>query len=148
MMKLLEIIKTKSFLFPKTMPRDFNFLRYLEWFENKNKMGFSQMPTMVHFETDVLDQFKNKIVWTGFAPTGGRTGEHALHTLVQINKEYHIIFLFASEENKVSMISTLYLLDVDNYIKFLTDNEKYIMKTDINLGFKAGFEGRHGMGVG
>lgn len=136
--KLLGVLKTKPFLFPKTMPHHIHLPRYFEWFEDYNKTEFSQMPAMVHFQPDILDLYKKKIVWTGFAPTDLR-GSHAIHTLIQVSKDFHIIFIFAQEDKEVSVIATCYVNNTQDYIKFLTDNEKYIMQENKGMGFAAGF---------
>ena len=133
--KLLNIMKAKPFLFPKGMATKMKFPLYFDWFEKHNKQEFNQMPGMVHFNPDIIDQYSKRIVWTGFAPTGGQGSAYALHTLVQVNKGFHIIFMFAQEDSEASVISTLYLLDINDYINFINDNDKFIMKTKVPVGF-------------
>lgn len=138
-MKLMKVMQDKPFLFPKNMPQRLKFSLYFDWFETHNKTEFNQMPTMVHFDPNILDQFNKKIVWTGFSPTDPRNNSaYALHSLVQIGKDYHIIFLFANEDNEVSVIATLYLLNVQNYLDFITENSQYILKKKPAPGFALG----------
>lgn len=128
-MKLLNVIRTKPFLFPKGMASRMKFSLYFDWFEKHLGNEFNQMPAMVHFNPDILDQYPKKVVWTGFAPADARTGNYGLHTLVQVNKDFHIIFLYAQEENQVSVIATLYIQDVQDYLKFMDENERYIIRS-------------------
>ena len=137
-MKLIKVMKDKPFLFPDDMPQYVKFSLYLEWFEIHNKSEFNQMPAMVHFNPDIIDQFKKKIVWTGFSPTDRNNNAYALHSLVQIKKDFHIIFLFAHEENEVSVIATLYLLNIQDYLNFINENDKYIIKKKSTAGFALG----------
>lgn len=130
-MKLITVIKDKPFLFPKTMPQRLKFSLYFEWFEKHNKHEFAQMPAMVHFHPDILDQYSKNIVWTGFSSTDGHGGNHCLHTLVQVNPDQHIIFLYAQENNQPSVIGTLYLKNVNDYLKFMQDNDFYIVRKQI-----------------
>lgn len=135
-MKLVKVMQDKSFLFPMEMPQRLKFSLYFNWFESQYKTEFNQMPSMVHFNPNILDQFKKKIVWTGFSPTDARDNSaYALHSLIQIRKDFHIIFLFAHEDNEVSVIATLYLLDVKDYFDFLKENEQYIIKKKSAAGF-------------
>ena len=90
-LKLLKVLKDKPFLFPKGMATRIKFSLYMDWFEKNNGVEFNQMPAMVHFNPDILNQFEKKVVWTGFAPTGGRDSTYALHSLIQLNKKFHII---------------------------------------------------------
>jgi len=144
-MKLIKVMQDNPFLFPKDMPSRLKFSLYFDWFETHNKMEFNQMPAMVHFNTDILDQYKKKIVWTGFSPTDTRNNTaYGLHTLIQVKKDFHIIFLFAHEENEVSVIATLYLLDVQDYLDFLKENDKYIIKKKSPAGFAIGATGSTG----
>jgi len=137
-MKLVKVMQDKPFLFPDDMPQKVKFSLYFDWFETHNKVEFNQMPAMVHFNPDILDQFKKKIVWTGFSATDRNSTTYALHSLVQIRKDFHIIFLFAHEENEVSVIATLYLLDIQDYLSFINDNDKYIIKKKSTAGFALG----------
>lgn len=105
------------------------FSLYFDWFEKHLGNEFNQMPAMVHFSPEILDQYPKKVVWTGFAPTDSRSGQYGLHTLVQVSKDYHIIFLYAQEENQVSVIATLYIQDVQDYLKFMDENEKHIIRS-------------------
>ena len=140
-MKLLGVLRSKSFLFPKHMPRRVKFGLYFDWFEKHLGSEFNQMPAMVHFRPDILDQYEKKVVWTGFAIANAQTGQYGLHTLVQLSKESHIIFLYAQEENQVSVIATLYTQDSHQYLKFMDENEKYIIRgrspgySSIGMGF-------------
>lgn len=138
-MKLMGIMQNKQFLFPKGMPSRLRFSLYFDWFETHNKEEFNQMPSMVHFNPDILDQFSKKIVWTGFAPTDGiNSNSYALHSLVQIKKDFHIIFLFAHENNDVSVLATLYLLNIKDYLNFIKENDQYIIKKKSPAGFAIG----------
>jgi hypothetical protein len=144
-LKLMDILKTKKFLFPKTMPQRMKLGLYFEWFENHLGYEFNQMPAMVHFKPEILDQFTGKVVWTGFSLTDPKSGAYGLHTLVQISKEYHIVFLYAQEENQISVIGTLYISDIHNYIKFMEENERYVIRqrargfNTTNVGFTPPF---------
>jgi hypothetical protein len=133
-MKLVKVVRDKTFLFPKTMPNRLKFGPYFEWFESHNKTEFNQMPAMVHLNPDVMDQYSKKVVWTGFAPMG-TPGSYGMHTLIQVRPDYHIIFLYAQEDSQVSVIATLYLLDPQEYLKFMEENEKYIIRGKQSLGF-------------
>ena len=62
-------------------------------------------------------------------------GGHALHTIVQINKGFHIVFLYGSEEKKVSVVPTIYAVNAQDFLKFMEENEKYLIKESTGMGF-------------
>jgi hypothetical protein len=137
--KLLAVLRKKPFLFPKNMRKTQPSL-YFEYFEDINKKPFFQMPAMAHFNVDILDQYEKHVVWTGFIPADSR-GSFALHTLVQVNKENHIIFLYTNDDNKPTVIATLYITDAQDFLAFISENEKHIAKDKEEVGFaiKPGF---------
>ena len=139
-MKLMKVIKEKNWIFPRKLPHKLKFGLYFDWFETNIGEEFNQMPAMVHYNPDILDQYKKRIVWSGFAPTDPRSSTYALHTLVQVRKNFHIIFLFAYEEQEVSVISTLYVTDIEDYLEFVEQNEKYIIEAK-EVGLRPGFGG-------
>jgi len=127
-LKIIEVLRNKTYLFPKNMPTRLKFNLYFEYFEKLHKTEFAQMPAMAHFSPDIMDQYAKNIVWTGFAPTDGRGGGHALHTLIQVDQTQHIIFLYAQEDNQVSVIGTLYVKDAQDYLKFMINNDQHIIR--------------------
>ena len=133
--KLLGLIQSKPFIFPKDMIIAPDFPSYFNWFEKNTGKKFHQLATMVHFHTDILDVYKNNIVWTGYVQHTG--GGMTLQTLVQCAKDMHILFLYSQEEQEVSLLGTLYVHDTKDFIEFVTANRKYWLDQHVGVGFKS-----------
>lgn len=139
--RTLNEVKSRPWLFPKHMPKKISLSGYINYFEKKAESYFCILPAMAHFSTAILDEFKDRVFWTGFISVND-SGQYALHTIVQVNPHYHIVMMYAQEEGEVSILATIYTDNPNDWIEFVEKHKDKIVAAKPGLGFLPGSSAR------
>ena len=131
--RITEILRQREWLFKQVPPIDIS--NYIKHFEDIINEGFFLYPTMMPYKCTLLDKYKDNVFNTMFLPAAG--GNLSLHTILQLNKEYHIFLLWANSTNNMETVvyATLYTTIPSDYRKFLIENEEYIYDEALAPGF-------------
>ena len=141
--RLLAFLKDHPFLFRSEM-EDMGIADYLKWFEYRNKKDFSAFPALLTYDAKIIELYKDKVVNSMFLPLPN--GAMALHTIVQLSPTCHLIFVYASSEDKrrTLVYCTVYSTDSSEFFKFIDEASPYVTDDERRVGFRdgGGFFGR------
>lgn len=97
---------------------------------------FTRFGTPWGYTLDMLDQFKDRIVWTGSLaqPNGGQS----FATLIQVSPLYHIVcqINYSGDDEMMVLNAELWVVDASVIPKFIAENTKFrVRPVDASLGF-------------
>lgn len=132
--RIIEIIKDRPWLFRKDAP-NYNLTEYIKYFEYIVNKSFFLFPTMLPFNIEILDKYKENVFNTSFS--GADNGTIAMNTIVQLDVDLHICFLWGNSSNnqKTVLYATLFSVDTQPFREFLINNENLFYNDEKISGF-------------
>ncbi len=133
--RLLKFIRARPFLFRDDQD-DFTITDYLKWFEYRNKKEFATFPALISYEGTLIDYYKDQVYNSRFFPLS--SGAMALHTIVQVSPECHLILVYANSEDgqKTLVFCTVYATSAADFFKFVDEAEPYAVEDERRVGFR------------
>lgn len=106
-------------------------LEYLKYFEERKGENLFYLVSPSLYEVDILDQFKNNIVYSTFLSSqNGRS----LYTLLQIDENNHLYVGYVYSEKKFYVGFEFYCRDSKYFLEFLDNNSQYEYKEKSKTG--------------
>lgn len=107
---------------------------YVTSFSEMLKKRFFTYYTMNVYKSDILDQWKKQLVFTGH--NIGQSGTISLLSLFQLSPEKHLTCHYTVEDKQMVVRFEVITTNAIDYVNFIDDNKKFIFKPrELNGGF-------------